>query len=111
MVTTLSNKYGEVYDRSEIEKLSVRYAKQYGVDPHKMVETIECETDFSNVQSDITQNGVREDSWGIAQINLRWHPNVTKQQALTPEFAVEFMAKMFSQGKAERWTCFRSLYN
>lgn len=52
----------------------------------------------------------REDSWGCAQIWLPAHPSVTRAQALNPEFAVDFAARNFSQGRASMWTEYRKLY-
>lgn len=71
-----------------------------------MMNTIKCESQYSNVQSRIVYKGVREDSWGLVQIHLPSHPMVTKQQALDPEFAVNFMAEKFSNGWT-KWSCYK----
>ncbi len=47
--------------------------------------------------------GTREKSYGVAQIHLPDHKTITKEQACDPEFAVQFMAKMFSQGRQKMW--------
>lgn len=100
-----------VYDISEIEPTIKKYALEYGVSEYQMKVTLMCESAngnyLNNKQSDIHRNGVRENSWGIAQINLRWHPEVTKAQALDPVFSVRFMAKRFAIGKQDEWTCYR----
>ena len=102
----LNNNYGTVYTREQISELASRYPKYSSI----ILNVTWCESHYKNVQSDIIYNGSREDSWGIAQINLRWHPEVTKEQALDPEFAIDFMAKRIEAGKAVEWTCWRSLY-
>lgn len=63
-----------------------------GTKAYQMKRTLGCESGFYNIQSNIVKNGIREDSWGIAQIHLPSHPNVTKEQALDPEFAIKFMS-------------------
>jgi hypothetical protein len=109
--TNLSSELGAIYSEQQIKVLVNEYANKYGVDANQMLETIRCESvGFKNVQSGHILKGVREDSWGIAQINLYWNPEVTKEQALNPDFSVEFMAKKFSQGKYHRWTCWRNIY-
>lgn len=67
-----------------------------------MEETIKCESDFS-----ISAVGDSGDSIGIAQINLPSHPEISKLQALEPEFSIEFMAKEFKAGHARLWSCWR----
>lgn len=83
------------------------YSSRYRVDGNKMMDTIKCESNYKNVQSNLYhKDGTREDSWGVVQINLPNHPNVTKQQALDPEFAIEFMAEKFSKGWY-KWSCYK----
>jgi len=81
--------------RALIDKI-YRVADEYGVSGYWMERTIECESRFRNVQSSAYKNGVREDSWGIAQIHLPSHPEVTVAQALNENFAIEGMAKNFN---------------
>lgn len=77
------------------EKISF-YSKMYGVSQYQVYRTIQCESGFRNIQSGIIKNGVREDSWGLAQINLHYHPSVSRLQALDQDFAIEWMAKHFN---------------
>lgn len=70
------------------------------------MEVIKCESTFQNVQSNHFKNGIREDSWGIVQIYLPAHPTVSRQEALDPYFAVEFMAEKFSKGWT-KWSCYK----
>lgn len=74
-----------------------------------MINTINCEDVTWNPkkQSDIVRNGKQEESYGLAQINLPSNPNVTLEQAQDPNFAIKFMAKNMSIGKASMWTCWR----
>lgn len=72
-------------------------AKMYGISGYQMERTIECESRFNNVQSTAYQNGVREDSWGLAQIHLPSWPMVTRDQAMDEHFAIEWMAKHWNK--------------
>lgn len=78
--------------------------------PDSFFETLRCESGFRNRQSEIPDprgpNGY-EDSWGIAQIHLPDHPNVTRAQALDPAWAAEWAAEQFAAGNAHLWTCYR----
>ncbi len=78
-----------------------------------MINVINCEdsTWSTTKQSDIVKNGERERSYGLAQINLPSNPNVTLSQAQDPDFAIQFMAKNISSGRANMWSCYRKLYN
>lgn len=83
-------------------------ALKYNLDPKDLYDTISCESNFiTDVQSRHVLNGVREKSYGLSQINLPWNPQVTYDQAIDPEFAVEFMAYHFSIGQHSKWSCWK----
>lgn len=93
-----------------VPQLIAHFSTQYNVSYIEVYKTIECETRFQNIQSQIFTNGHQEESYGIAQINIPWNPHITIEQAYTPSFAVDFMAKEFAKGNADRWTCWRTIY-
>mgnify|MGYP003403430693 FL=1 len=105
-VKKLDTSYGATYTLDQISELASKYPEYKST----ILRVSWCESHYKNVQSDIYYKGSREDSWGIAQINLYWHPEVSKAQALDPEFAIDFMAKRFKAGKASEWTCWRNIY-
>jgi hypothetical protein len=73
-----------------IDYLVDKYAD--GNKAYQMKRTIFCESGYANVQSYIIdRQGVREPSFGLAQIHLPSHI-VTKEQALDVEFAVSWMS-------------------
>ncbi len=46
----------------------------------------------------------------MAAINLHYHPDVTKEEAFDPDFALRFAAKAIKEGKEDAWTvcnCFQ----
>ena len=76
-------------------------------------DTLKCESmGWRNVQSHHPSargpNG-RENSWGVAQIHLPSHPEVTQEQALDVRFAVEWTAKAFVAGDKAMWTCWHGV--
>lgn len=87
-----------------IEKEINDQAQKYNRDPEYMKKVIECESMGSTtIQSyHIRKDGTREQSFGLSQIHLPDHPTVTKEQALDPSFAIEFMAKNLGKVK---WYC------
>lgn len=88
-----------------VQELVSKYALQYNVSASRMLATMKCESGLNNLAV-----GDHGNSYGIAQIFLKAHPEVTKEQAQDPAFASEFMAKEFSKGNARIWTCWRKLY-
>jgi len=82
-------------------------AIQYGVSASEMRRVIKCESNFDpTIQSQHILSYGREMSFGLVQIHIPAHPHVTIEQALDPAFAIDFMAKAFSQGKHSMWTCY-----
>ena len=88
-----------------VESVIKSYAALYGVSSEKMMNTLKCESGL-----DPTKIGDNGTSYGIAQIHLVAHPDVTKEQALDRDFSIEWMAQKFKDGQAHIWTCYRLLY-
>lgn len=102
-----------VYDWSQerIEQEIRTAADKYGVSYDRMYHTIECESGFDiDIQSQHILSYGQELSFGLSQIHLPDHPSVSYEDAVNPVFAIDFMAKAFSQGNAKWWTCYRMLY-
>lgn len=75
-----------------------------------MVKIIDCEnTDWdTDLQSKvINKKGKRERSFGLSQIHLTAHPDITQEQATDPDFALKFMAENLSKGKGKMWSCYK----
>jgi len=99
-----------------IEQLVDMYAeKQYKAE---ILATIACESGRNKdgtfnplLQSNfIDSTGARERSYGIAQINIPAHPEITIEEAQDPIFSVKFMAEEFKKGNQWKWTCWRTLF-
>lgn len=76
----------------------------YGVSGRDMARTIQCESGGN--PGAVGDQGT---SYGLAQIHLIAHADVTKGEALDPEFAVRWMARQFALGNQSIWTCARML--
>jgi hypothetical protein len=54
-------------------------------------------------------DGTPEPSFGLAQIDLDYHPNISYQQATDPDFAISYMAESMGKGIFSPWHCFTKL--
>lgn len=97
-----------------IDSLIAQTVAKYGLNYQHFYATLSCESDgFSDVaiQSSVPDptgpNG-HENSWGLAQIWLDpgGHPEVTKDEAIDPAFAIDFAGKLFSQGQERQFHCY-----
>lgn len=97
------------------------YAKKYDVSAEVMANIIKCENvgldpkkqsnliyDFSDERRGIIK-GTREMSFGLSQIHLPDHPNVSYEEAINEDFALEFLAKNIKTNP-EWWSCYKKLY-
>lgn len=81
------------------------YSFKYKVSETLVRKIIKCESGFNPQAHNLT---VREDSWGLSQINLKAHKNITKEQATDSKFAVNFLAENLAKGKGKMWTCWKN---
>lgn len=95
-----------VFSSTTAEDIVTSYAIKYGTSPTPLIATLRCE---SNLRADAV--GDFGTSYGISQIHLPAHKNVTKAQALDPFFSIDFAAHEFSLGHQYMWSCWKSLYS
>ena len=90
----------------DVKCLVERYTRVYGVLEQKrdILAVMKCESGFNALAV-----GDKNTSFGLSQIHLPAHPEVTKGQAFDPSFAVEFMVKGFAEHKQSMWTCYSKL--
>lgn len=65
-----------------------------------MMKIIGCESG-----GNITAVGDKGTSFGLVQIHLIAHPEITKVQAFTPDFAIQFLAENIAIGNVKIWSC------
>lgn len=87
--------------QAPLKQVIAQYASYYGVDGEALYKTLYCESRLN--PSAIGALG----EVGIAQIYLKYHPTVTREQALDPIFSIKFAAQEFSKGNATLWSCYR----
>lgn len=90
--------------KNDISYLINKYSQIYGVSPVIMARIIACESTNNPNARNLTE---REESYGLVQINLLAHTNITIEQATNPEFAIEFLAKNFNNAPKMWVTCYK----
>ncbi len=86
----------------ELKTLATAEAVDHNLNVNHFLATIGCESGF--VADDVGDNGT---SFGIVQIHLIAHPDISKSDALNPYFALHWMAEQWSNNNAKIWTCYR----
>ena len=115
-----------LFNDEELKALVDSSAEKFGANANQLLKTVQCEAKKRKIdgvvyydataQSDHYSNGVRENSWGLAQ----WHldsgndgftgQDITLEQATDPEYSVDLMASYFSDGRQSLWSCYRKYY-
>lgn len=84
-------------------------APQYGVSPAKVEAIVNCETANTwnpTIQSEYVRNDKRELSFGLAQLNLPSHPNISYKEAINPKFSLDYLMKHLAD-HSDHWSCER----
>ena len=88
--------------------------KTSSLSPEKQDEifnTLKCESKFyPNAEGDYSTTTQKYTSFGLAQIHLPAHPDITETQAKDPVFAVYWMVDQFVQKNEWMWTCWKNIY-
>ena len=87
-----------------VEELIADAALRYGINHDEFLAVATCESNLN-----ILAIGDQNSSFGLFQINLPSHPEVTKEQALDPVWAVEWSAKKFKKNP-RIWTCYNMFF-
>lgn len=101
-------------DKEYVEVLVAQYSTAYKIDSVSLMNTIQNENDTFDFdrQSELKYKegnrwgfpaGTQEKSYGICQIHLPDHPEISYEQAIDPDFCIEYMAQQFAQGNASQW--------
>lgn len=91
-----------------VEQIIVRIAKQESVDPILAVKVATCESSLNPKAILVNTDGSRDR--GIFQINDKYHPEVTDQQAFNPEFSAKFFCEAFKGGHISYWNASRKCW-
>lgn len=91
------------------EQIIRRVAHLEGVDPELAVRVAKCESGLKTNARNI--NSPDSIDRGIFQINSKWHPEVTDEQADDPEWATHFFCKAFKGGNLSWWDCSKKCWD
>jgi hypothetical protein len=103
-----------------VQELVIKYSEEYDVSATKMMKIMKCENTNldSDFQSELTYKkgnrwnlpaGSREQSYGLVQIHLPDHDDITYEQAIDPDFSVNYLAKNLHEGHGEMWSCYHKV--
>jgi len=85
-------------------------AEKLGIDPDVFTNVLQCESHFRpDAPGDFSTTTKQYTSFGIAQIHLIAHPDVTKAQALDGIWSIDWAAQQFAKGNAHWWSCYKLL--
>lgn len=90
--------------KDEVIKQIQKIAEENSFPPELLISLARCESNFNPYA--IGDNG---NSYGLYQIFLRYHPDVTKEQAQVIEFSTIWTINKFKAGGWRLWTCARTL--
>lgn len=93
------------WTRERIDKEIEERAAHYGTSAATLKRIVQCESGYvTDIQSRHMLSYGREKSFGLAQIHLPSHPNVTYEEAIDPKFAINYLAKHYAAG-TDKWSC------
>jgi soluble lytic murein transglycosylase-like protein len=84
-----------------LHTLATQIAKANGLDPYVFKLIITNESHWH--PRIVSPTG----DYGIVQIHLAAHPEVTKAEAFDPVWSMQWMAAQWKAGKAREWTTYR----
>jgi hypothetical protein len=106
-VVNLVNKRVKNQTEEEVMEQIIRWvAKEEGIDPDLAVRVARCENPKLDPKAvNINKDGSRDR--GLFQINDKWHPEVTDEQAFDPVFSTRFFCKAVKEGHLDWWNATR----
>lgn len=113
------------YSQLSVRQIAIEKAKKYNLNQKLFLNTIKCESDFiatstgdypdgkgNFVPEYLAPKGAEPTSFGVAQLHFPerdW--GISTSTAENPEVALEIMAKAWSKGQENKWSCWRQLYS
>lgn len=90
----------QIDPKIELQTRAKEIAEEYGISFDVMFAIIETETGSTWKTDLVSDTG----DYGLVQINLEYHPEITKGQALDPEFSMKWLASEIKEGREWKWT-------
>jgi hypothetical protein len=92
-----------------IEEVIKKIAKEELVDPDLAIKVAECESKLDSKAIHINKDGSMDR--GLYQINSKYHPEVSDEQAFNPEYATRFFCKAFKEGHLSWWNATKECWS
>jgi hypothetical protein len=110
-IENLLNKTEKItVDVKEINKNIIkRVAKEEGVDPELALKVAKCESNFDHRAKNVNEGGSIDR--GLFQINTKYHPEVSDDEAYNPITATKFFCKAFKEGNLYWWNASKDCWN
>lgn len=88
----------------QLSGLAIKSAQAEKIHPAVLAALIQTESGFNPgaYNRSVSQEGVTSEDLGIAQLNTAAHPNVTRNQANDPYFAIPYAAKIVAKNLQRR---------
>lgn len=95
--------------KEEIVALIRKIAVEQGVDANLAEKVATCESGLKPAAIHINTEGSRDR--GLYQINDKYHPEVTNEQANDPEFSIRFFCTAVKEGHLSWWNASKNCWN
>jgi len=92
-----------------IPEIIKRAADKYGVSYTLALQVAKCESGLNPLARNVNKEGSIDR--GLYQINSKWHPEVTEQQADDPVFAAEWFCKAVLAGNLSWWNASKKCWS
>lgn len=96
-----NEKKSEQDEKKSIEATIEEIARQEHVDPELAIRVAKCESGLNPQVINTNANGSRDR--GLFQINDKWHPEVSDEEAFDIEKSTKFFCKAFKSGNLNWW--------
>ncbi len=109
LIESLLIKKDEAFNGTKTtEEIIRKIAKEEGVDPELTVRVAKCESNLNYKAINTNTDGSRDR--GLFQINEKWHPEISDEEALNPITATTFFCKSFKEGHLDWWNATRKCW-
>lgn len=92
-----------------IPDLITKICQEEEVDPNLALKVAKCESGLRPNAKNI--NAPDSIDRGLYQINSKWHPEVTDEQAYNPEFSIRFFCQAVKANKLDMWDASKTCWN
>lgn len=102
---------GTLLSENDISKLLIKYSQGESIKELTLLKKIIwCESKFNTLAKN---ESPIEMSYGLVQINIKAHTNISYEQAINPDFAVQFLLENYRKGNGpQMWvTCYKYANN